>query len=123
MTQRHGLPQVPGQCVESQPFPAPPGYGPGKQGAKTKSCSLTGSLAELGEKVIIPKRQRSSKKSPDGPTGDGGREETSLQPLESLTTNNTRVGDVYDADHDTEILIESFLTSRATERERSNAEV
>lgn len=73
-TRQFGLTQVPSQCVESQSFTTPPVYGPGKQGTKTKICSLTNNLTELGEKVIIPKRQRNSKKSPDGPTGDGEKE-------------------------------------------------
>nr|XP_046253044.1 zinc finger protein 341 isoform X2 [Scatophagus argus] len=62
--------QVPSQCVESQSFTTPPVYSPGKQGTKTKICSITANLTELGdfEKVIIPKRPRSSKKSPDGTT-------------------------------------------------------
>uniref|UniRef100_UPI0037E78C8E zinc finger protein 341 isoform X2 n=1 Tax=Semicossyphus pulcher TaxID=241346 RepID=UPI0037E78C8E len=62
--------QVPSQCVESQSFTTPPVYSPGKQGTKTKICSITTNLTELGdfEKVIIPKRPRSSKKSPDGAT-------------------------------------------------------
>ncbi|XP_018530814.1 zinc finger protein 341 isoform X2 [Lates calcarifer] len=62
--------QVPSQCVESQSFTTPPVYSPGKQGTKTKTCSITTNLTELGdfEKVIIPKRPRSSKKSPDGAT-------------------------------------------------------
>lgn len=64
-------PQVPSQCVESQSFTTPPVYSPGKQGAKTKTCSITPNLTEVGEfeKVIIPKRPRSSKKIPDGATG------------------------------------------------------
>ncbi|KAG8002900.1 hypothetical protein GBF38_015505, partial [Nibea albiflora] len=64
--------QVPSQCVESQPFNTPPVYSPGKQGTKTKICSITTNLTELGdfEKVIIPKRPRSSKKSPDGATAE-----------------------------------------------------
>ncbi|KAG7520592.1 zinc finger protein 341 isoform X1 [Solea senegalensis] len=64
--------QVPSQCVESQSFNTPPVYSPGKQGTKTKLCSITNSLTELGdfEKVIIPKRPRSSKKSPDGETAE-----------------------------------------------------
>ncbi|CAF93318.1 unnamed protein product [Tetraodon nigroviridis] len=51
-------------------FTTPPVYSPGKQGTKTKICSVTNNLTELGdfEKVIIPKRQRNSKKSPDGST-------------------------------------------------------
>ncbi|XP_040901794.1 zinc finger protein 341 isoform X2 [Toxotes jaculatrix] len=62
--------QVPSQCVESQSFTTPPVYSPGKQGTKTKTCSITTNLTELGdfEKVIIPKRPRSNKKSPDGAT-------------------------------------------------------
>ncbi|CAJ1055295.1 zinc finger protein 341 [Xyrichtys novacula] len=62
--------QVPSQCVESQSFTTPPVYSPGKQCTKTKICSITTNLTELGdfEKVIIPKRPRSSKKSPDGTT-------------------------------------------------------
>ncbi|XP_041801725.1 zinc finger protein 341 isoform X2 [Chelmon rostratus] len=64
--------QVPSQCVESQSFTTPPVYSPGKQGTKTKICSITTNLTELGdfEKVIIPKRPRSSKKSPDGATAE-----------------------------------------------------
>ncbi|GLD72754.1 zinc finger protein 341 isoform X1 [Lates japonicus] len=64
--------QVPSQCVESQSFTTPPVYSPGKQGTKTKTCSITTNLTELGdfEKVIIPKRPRSSKKSPDGATAE-----------------------------------------------------
>ncbi|CAM9098855.1 unnamed protein product, partial [Lampetra planeri] len=63
--------QVPSQCVESQSFTTPPVYSPGKQGTKTKTCSITTNLTELGnfEKVIIPKQTRSSKKSSDGTTG------------------------------------------------------
>uniref|UniRef100_G3NLN0 C2H2-type domain-containing protein n=1 Tax=Gasterosteus aculeatus aculeatus TaxID=481459 RepID=G3NLN0_GASAC len=59
---------VPSQCVESQSYTTPPVYSPGKQGAKTKTCSITANLTELAdfEKVIIPKRSRSSKKSCDG---------------------------------------------------------
>ncbi|GLD45697.1 zinc finger protein 341 isoform X1 [Lates japonicus] len=62
--------QVSSQCVESQSFTTPPVYSPEKQGTKTKTCSITTNLTELGdfEKVIIPKRPRSSKKSPDGAT-------------------------------------------------------
>lgn len=69
------LPQVPSQCVESQSFTTPPVYSPGKQGTKTKICSITTNLTELGdfEKVIIPKRPRSSKKSSDGATGMWGK--------------------------------------------------
>lgn len=63
--------QVPSQCVESQSFTTPHVYSPGKQGTKTKICSITNNLMEIGdfEKVIIPKRPRGSKKSPDGVTG------------------------------------------------------
>ncbi|KAM3618582.1 uncharacterized protein V6R79_021960 [Siganus canaliculatus] len=63
-------PQVPSQCVESQSFTTPPVYSPGKQATKTKICSITTNLTELGdfEKVIIPKRPRSNKKTPDGAT-------------------------------------------------------
>uniref|UniRef100_A0A3Q3XC08 C2H2-type domain-containing protein n=1 Tax=Mola mola TaxID=94237 RepID=A0A3Q3XC08_MOLML len=60
--------KVPSQCVESQSFTTPHVYSPGKQGTKTKICSITNNLTEIGdfEKVIIPKRPRGSKKSPDG---------------------------------------------------------
>ncbi|XP_061624127.1 zinc finger protein 341 [Phyllopteryx taeniolatus] len=60
--------QVPSQCVESQSFTTPPVYSPGKLGIKTKTCSITTNTTELGEfeKLIGPKRQRSSKKSSDG---------------------------------------------------------
>ncbi|XP_056130663.1 zinc finger protein 341 [Lampris incognitus] len=62
--------QVPSQCVESQSFTTPPVYSPGKQGTKTKTCSITTNLSELGdfERVIIPKRPRNSKKSSDRAT-------------------------------------------------------
>ncbi|XP_037336845.2 zinc finger protein 341 isoform X1 [Pungitius pungitius] len=62
--------QVPSQCVESQSYTTPRVYSPGKQGAKTKTCSITTNLTELAdfEKVIIPKRSRSSKKGSDGAT-------------------------------------------------------
>uniref|UniRef100_A0A3P8SB71 Zinc finger protein 341 n=1 Tax=Amphiprion percula TaxID=161767 RepID=A0A3P8SB71_AMPPE len=62
--------QVPSQCVESQSFTTPPVYSPGKQGTKTKTCSVTTNMTELGdfEKVIIPKRPRNSKKNSDGAT-------------------------------------------------------
>uniref|UniRef100_A0A8C5E4F2 Zinc finger protein 341-like n=1 Tax=Gouania willdenowi TaxID=441366 RepID=A0A8C5E4F2_GOUWI len=65
--------QVPSQCVESQSFTTPPVYSPGKQGTKTKTSSITGNLAELGdfEKVIIPKRTRNGKKNTDGLKGKG----------------------------------------------------
>ncbi|KAJ4933844.1 hypothetical protein JOQ06_006653, partial [Pogonophryne albipinna] len=64
--------QVPSQCVESQSFNTPPVYSPGKQCTKTKTCSISATLTELGhfEKVIIPKRTRSSKKIPDGATAE-----------------------------------------------------
>uniref|UniRef100_A0A8C7TKK6 C2H2-type domain-containing protein n=1 Tax=Oncorhynchus mykiss TaxID=8022 RepID=A0A8C7TKK6_ONCMY len=57
-------PQVPSQCVESQSFNTPPIYSPGKQGTKTKTCSITGNLTGLEEfdKVIIPKRPKNGKK-------------------------------------------------------------
>ncbi|XP_049610973.1 zinc finger protein 341 isoform X1 [Syngnathus scovelli] len=60
--------QVPSQCVESQSFTTPPVYSPGKLGIKTKTCSITTNIAELGEfeKLIGPKRPRSSKKGSDG---------------------------------------------------------
>uniref|UniRef100_A0A3P8USY5 Zinc finger protein 341 n=1 Tax=Cynoglossus semilaevis TaxID=244447 RepID=A0A3P8USY5_CYNSE len=60
--------EVPSQCVESQSFTTPPVYSPGKQGTKTKICSITSNLTEQGcdfEKVIISKKLRSSKKSSD----------------------------------------------------------
>ncbi|XP_034447620.1 zinc finger protein 341 isoform X2 [Hippoglossus hippoglossus] len=64
--------QVPSQCVESQSFTTPPVYSPGKQCTKTKTCSITSNLTELAdfEKVIIPKRPRCSKKSPDEATAE-----------------------------------------------------
>uniref|UniRef100_A0A7N6AWA3 C2H2-type domain-containing protein n=1 Tax=Anabas testudineus TaxID=64144 RepID=A0A7N6AWA3_ANATE len=56
--------QVPSQCVESQSFTTPPVYSPGKQGTKTKTCSITANLTELGdfEKVIIPKPEQLKRK-------------------------------------------------------------
>ncbi len=60
--------QVPGQCVEGQVFSAAPVYSPGKQPNKHKTCTISTNLSELGEydKVIIPKRARTSKKTQDG---------------------------------------------------------
>ncbi|KAM9430093.1 zinc finger protein 341-like isoform 4-T5 [Salvelinus alpinus] len=60
--------QVPSQCVESQSFNTPPVYSPGKQGTKTKTCSITANLTGLEEfdKVIIPKRPKNGKKGQDG---------------------------------------------------------
>uniref|UniRef100_A0A8C8DGB2 C2H2-type domain-containing protein n=1 Tax=Oncorhynchus tshawytscha TaxID=74940 RepID=A0A8C8DGB2_ONCTS len=57
--------QVPSQCVESQSFNTPPVYSPGKQGTKTKTCSINANLTELEEfeKVIIPKQPRNGKKA------------------------------------------------------------
>uniref|UniRef100_A0A8C7G8U3 Zinc finger protein 341 n=1 Tax=Oncorhynchus kisutch TaxID=8019 RepID=A0A8C7G8U3_ONCKI len=56
---------VPSQCVESQSFNTPPVYSPGKQGTKTKTCSINANLTELEEfdKVIIPKQPRNGKKA------------------------------------------------------------
>uniref|UniRef100_A0A8C6WY91 Zinc finger protein 341 n=1 Tax=Neogobius melanostomus TaxID=47308 RepID=A0A8C6WY91_9GOBI len=64
--------QVPSQCVGIQPFTAPPVYSPEKQGSKTKTCSASTNMNEMGEfeKVIIPKRPRSSKKGTEGATAD-----------------------------------------------------
>uniref|UniRef100_A0A8C7MRH4 Zinc finger protein 341 n=1 Tax=Oncorhynchus kisutch TaxID=8019 RepID=A0A8C7MRH4_ONCKI len=63
--------QVPSQCVESQSFNTPPIYSPGKQGTKTKTCSITANLTGLEEfdKVIIPKRPKNGKKGQDGAVG------------------------------------------------------
>ncbi|XP_016086876.1 zinc finger protein 341-like isoform X2 [Sinocyclocheilus grahami] len=60
--------QVPSQCVEGQVFSAAPVYSPGKLTNKTKTCTISTNLSELGEydKVIIPKRARTSKKTQDG---------------------------------------------------------
>ncbi|XP_051955571.1 zinc finger protein 341-like isoform X2 [Xyrauchen texanus] len=62
--------QVPSQCVESQVFSTASVYSPGKQTTKNKSCTISTNLSELGEydKVIIPKRTRTSKKTLDGQT-------------------------------------------------------
>ncbi|KAF6728042.1 Zinc finger protein 341 [Oryzias melastigma] len=64
--------QVPSQCVESQSFSSPPIYSPDKQPAKTKTCSATSNMAELGdfEKVIIPKQPRSAKKNSSAGTAE-----------------------------------------------------
>lgn len=66
---------MPSQGVESHSFTTPPLYSPGKQGTKTKTCSITASMAELGdfEKVIVPKRPRNCKKSSDGVAGTCGK--------------------------------------------------
>ena len=57
--------------MESQSFNTPPIYSPGKQGTKTKTCSITGNLTGLEEfdKVIIPKRPKNGKKGQDGAVG------------------------------------------------------
>jgi hypothetical protein len=57
--------------VESQSFNTPPVYSPGKQGTKTKTCSINANLTELEEfdKVIIPKQPRNGKKGQDGAAG------------------------------------------------------
>jgi hypothetical protein len=57
--------------VESQSFNTPPIYSPGKQGTKTKTCSITANLTGLEEfdKVIIPKRPKNVKKGQDGAVG------------------------------------------------------
>ncbi|KAM8829483.1 zinc finger protein 341 isoform 2-T4 [Synchiropus picturatus] len=65
--------QVPSQCVESQSFNTPPVYSPGKQAAKTKTCTIaTSNLTELGdfEKVIIPKRAHNCKKITDAASAE-----------------------------------------------------
>ncbi|XP_036389531.1 zinc finger protein 341 isoform X1 [Megalops cyprinoides] len=41
--------QIPSQCVDSPAFTTPPVYSPGKQGSKTKTCSITANMAELGD--------------------------------------------------------------------------
>uniref|UniRef100_H3CHI8 Zinc finger protein 341 n=1 Tax=Tetraodon nigroviridis TaxID=99883 RepID=H3CHI8_TETNG len=66
------LVSAPASAWRVRSFTTPPVYSPGKQGTKTKICSVTNNLTELGdfEKVIIPKRQRNSKKSPDGSTAE-----------------------------------------------------
>lgn len=58
--------------MESQSFSSPPIYSPDKQPAKTKTCSATSNMAELGdfEKVIIPKQPRSAKKNSSAGTGE-----------------------------------------------------
>ncbi|KAI1892394.1 hypothetical protein AGOR_G00132910 [Albula goreensis] len=46
--------QIPSQCVDSPPFTTPPVYSPGKQGSKTKTCSITANMAELGDFHKMP---------------------------------------------------------------------
>lgn len=60
--------QVPSQCVDGHTFSSAPVYSPGKQSNKNKTCTMGSNLSELGEynKVIIPKRARTAKKTPDG---------------------------------------------------------
>ncbi|KAJ8257316.1 hypothetical protein GJAV_G00184280 [Gymnothorax javanicus] len=52
--------QIPSQCVDSPAFTTPPVYSPGKQDSKTKTCSITANLAELGDfpKSGIPSRAK-----------------------------------------------------------------
>lgn len=84
---------MPSQGVESHSFTTPPVYSPGKQGTKTKTCSITASMAELGdfEKVIVPKRPRNCKKSSDGVAGTCGKV---LQFLPNGTVENNMM-DLY----------------------------
>lgn len=104
--------QVPSQCVESQSFTTPPVYSPGKQGTKTKICSVTNNLTELVdfEKVIIPKRQRNNKKSPDGNTGKERDGKCNLHLLIHQWKNlqlNVHVWKLYNVDN--YINIDSFI--------------
>uniref|UniRef100_A0A7N6AFC3 C2H2-type domain-containing protein n=1 Tax=Anabas testudineus TaxID=64144 RepID=A0A7N6AFC3_ANATE len=56
--------QVPSQCVESQSFTTPPVYSPGKQGTKTKTCSITANLTETpnGSVALLNQLKRKGSK-------------------------------------------------------------
>ncbi|KAK9954693.1 hypothetical protein ABG768_016742 [Culter alburnus] len=82
--------QVPSQCVEGQVFSAAPVYSPGKQTAKNKSCTISTNLSELGEydKVIIPKRARSSKKTQDAGQTKGKAQKLKCNYCDKVFTKN-----------------------------------
>uniref|UniRef100_A0A671LH71 Zinc finger protein 341-like n=1 Tax=Sinocyclocheilus anshuiensis TaxID=1608454 RepID=A0A671LH71_9TELE len=77
--------QVPSQCVEGQVFSAAPVYSPGKQTNKTKT-----NLSELGEydKVIIPKRARTSKKIQDAGQAKGKAQKLKCNYCDKVFTKN-----------------------------------
>uniref|UniRef100_A0A673BKN8 Zinc finger protein 341 n=1 Tax=Sphaeramia orbicularis TaxID=375764 RepID=A0A673BKN8_9TELE len=56
--------QVPSQCVGSQSFTTTPVYSPGKQGAKTKTCSITANLTELAEQSFFSLAEQLKGKGP-----------------------------------------------------------
>ncbi|CAM4675175.1 unnamed protein product [Leuciscus chuanchicus] len=82
--------QIPSQCVEGQVFSAAPVYSPGKHTAKNKSCTISTNLSELGEydKVIIPKRARTSKKTQDAGQTKGKAQKLKCNYCDKVFTKN-----------------------------------
>ncbi|XP_055044456.2 zinc finger protein 341 isoform X3 [Misgurnus anguillicaudatus] len=78
--------QVPNQCVDGQGFSTAPVYSPGKQSTKNKTCTLS----ELGEynKVIIPKRARTSKKTQDAGQVKGKAQKLKCTYCDKVFTKN-----------------------------------
>lgn len=78
--------QVPTQCVDGQGFNTAPVYSPGKQSTKNKTCTLS----ELGEynKVIIPKRARTSKKTQDAGHVKGKAQKLKCSYCDKVFTKN-----------------------------------
>lgn len=97
--------QVPSQCVDGQAFSTAQVYSPGKQSTKNKTCTIGSNLSELGEynKVVIPKRARTAKKTPDG----------TLYRTEH-TEAGSRVGI---------LKLKMFFISRSSQRKSTEAEV
>ncbi|XP_030642594.1 zinc finger protein 341 [Chanos chanos] len=79
--------QVPSQCVESQAFPNPPVYSPGKQSTKTKTYSNLNVLGDF-DKVIIPKRPRNVKKGQDAGQVKGKAQKLKCSFCEKVFTKN-----------------------------------
>uniref|UniRef100_A0A8C1W1M0 Zinc finger protein 341 n=1 Tax=Cyprinus carpio TaxID=7962 RepID=A0A8C1W1M0_CYPCA len=95
MAAMQGLAQLPPnffkyQCVEGQVFSAAPVYSPGKQSNKTKTCTISTNLSELGEydKVIIPKRARTSKKTQDAGQTKGKAQKLKCNYCDKVFTKN-----------------------------------
>ncbi|KAL1249348.1 hypothetical protein QQF64_020353 [Cirrhinus molitorella] len=82
--------QIPSQCVEGQVFSAAPVYSPGKQTNKNKTCTISANLSELGEydKVIIPKRARTSKKTHDAGQTKGKAQKLKCNYCDKVFTKN-----------------------------------
>ncbi|XP_057219412.1 zinc finger protein 341 [Triplophysa rosa] len=82
--------QVPSQCVDGQTFSTAQVYSPGKQSTKNKTCTMGSSLSELGEynKVVIPKRARTAKKTPDAGQAKGKAQKLKCTYCDKVFTKN-----------------------------------